>query len=241
LTNTPSFSLSLSPMAHFRRLELRAVDRPVEHRPGPMAGIDLQTTTLLVWMPDIEARMLLEVDAALARGVTPSFSKQHQRERRLTTTYSSGSARLAISRRIARRLRVRLAAGASAFSWLLTPNPTYTGHRYLTGDIAVSLHMRFPKAATRLHVGLSALPVLQVDVSGGAHGTGSGFGGRAEIRGEWAPFESSRSEAAGRFIVQSSIGYTRFRSRFPASPFDPGGATTVDQSGTLTVGVGYDI
>lgn len=241
LTNAPPFSVTISPMAHIRRLNLRAADGPAEHAPGLMGGIALDTSTLLLWDPDLQARAHLEVDASLARGRTAAYGGRSNAGHPLTTTFSSATARLAVSRRIVRHLRLSLAAGGSAFSWVLAPNSAYTGHRYITANVGMGLHLQMPGLPARLHGKLSGLPVIGVDVSGGQHGEGIGFGGRAELRGEWAPLAATDGDHPGRLLVHTSLSYTRFRSRFPASPLDPGGATSIDQSATLAVGVGYDL
>jgi len=234
-TRIPAFQLTVGPLTHLRGVDVRAADAPITQHSAPMGGVAVSVRTLLVWIPDLDARLECEGDVRHATGRSRPLSGLASTPR---IRHTQGAGRLRLNRPLGSGLSTGLTMGVAAESWVLQPNPSYTGHRYVGGEFGWSIRYEFPRRPLEVAARISGLPIVEADSSGGRHGQGTAFGGRLNLRGTWRPFAGENSGRSD-LLIHARLEGTRYRGRFPASAFDPAGATIVDRSASFTVGVGY--
>ncbi len=235
-TRMPAFDLTVGPLTHVRGVEERAADAPITQQSSPMAGVAVSVRTLLLWIPGLNARLEFEGDIQHAVGRSRQLSGLAATPR---IRHTRGSGGLRLSRPLGNGFSTGFAMGVAAESWVLPPNPGYTGNRYVGGEFGWGIRYELPGQPLEFAARISGLPVFEADSSGGRHGQGTAFGGRLDLRGTWRPFAGDHGTARSDFLVDAHLEGTRYRGRFPASAFDPAGATVVDRSASFTIGVGY--
>lgn len=226
-------SASIGPWMVTRSMVLRANGQTIEHQPNVYLGGMLRVGADLVDFDAIDATLRFEGEGgfAVARNVKIASGLS----RAPVTKASFISARLALRRPVGEHLNLDIGLGAMADSFIVEPNRTYTGHRYIGADFRVGLQWASQSSDWVFEGDLSALPVFVLDQSGGATGEGSAFGARlgAQVGYDILSALSDDGYMGGRLTLR--YDYTRYRSQFPEQRVMLDGGVSQDNSHALTL------
>jgi len=154
------------------------------------------------------------------------------------TDHTLGLGALTVVRKIRPNTEFRVDLGAQGASFIVVdPNPIYTGHRYLTGVLGVSLTQRLGGVAP-LTLRAMALPNIATNESGGAGGDAQTFGVRAGA--DLSFYLLKREDSAADITLR--YDYQRFRTQYRDNTrYGDNGGTTEDDQHLVSVMVRYGL
>lgn len=230
-------SFSIGPQVVSRSMQFRLGDSSVDHSPGIYIGA---IGRLSVQAYDFESdKTELIINAEGGYGGTKNSESVAELNRQPVTEWSQFAARATIRRHLTDALDLDVGLGAMAQSFIVEPNLTYTGHRYIAAELRVGLDWVNRDSPWTLGLDASALPVLSVNQSSGAYGDSSAFGARA---GAQVGYNIFAMPSAGEYVggrVQLRYDWTRFRSQFPHGRIAIGGGVSEDDAHAVTLMVGF--
>ena len=232
-------TLRLGPSSTLRRMELLADAETIRHEPFPSYGGRVDTEIDLVRFDS--PAITLGLSGEFEYGVADSKNVSSEDFQPLVTQMVDGGGSFEVIRDLTPSLTLAVGLGANATSVVIEANPTYTGHRYISGVFSVGLDWWQEGLPVAAGVEVAALPVLALNQSSGGYGDGEAFGARAEGEVGLNVFERESGEryAGGRVLLH--YRYERFRAQFPSRRISLGGGVSVDQLHTLSLMFAYHL
>lgn len=229
--------LAVGPLVSSRTMHMRLAADTVEHAPELYVGGALRFGADLVEFESADATLSVQAEGGYA--ASKNEHKAGELRREPTTEATFLRARLVVRRSLGESTDLELGLGGFADSYIVEPNLTYTGHRYLGGEVRAGLNWTSAQSGFSAAGDVSALPVFALDASSGAYGEGSSFGGRAGVQLGYDVFAlaSEGGYRGGRASLR--YDYTRFQSQFPEARLAPGDGLSEDVAHGLTVLFGY--
>lgn len=218
-------------------MEFRLGDSAVDHSPGIYLGAMGRLSVQAYDFASDETKLL--IDAEGGYGATRNSEVAAELNRQPVTEWSHIAARATVRRHVSDALDLDVGLGAMSQSFIVEPNLSYTGHRYIAAELRVGLDWAKPDGSWALGLDASALPVLSVNQSSGAYGESSAFGARA---GAQIGYNVFAMPSAGDYVggrVQLRYDFTRFRSQFPEGRIAIGGGVSEDDVHAVTLMFGY--
>jgi hypothetical protein len=230
-------TVAIGPLVASRAMQMRVDADTLDHDPGLYFGGTAKLSIELFDFESIDAALLLEGEGGY--GATRNREVAPELNREPVTEWSFIDARLTVRRPLSEAIVLDVGLGAYANSFIVEPNLTYTGHRYIAADMRLGLGWQPPTSDWTVAADFSALPVLSVDQSSGADGDSSAFGARAgaQIGYNVGKVASTGGYAGGRVMLR--YDYTRFRTQFPQNRITLGGGVSEDDVHALTLMLGY--
>jgi hypothetical protein len=230
----PRLSVSVGPLTAGRTMNFEGDSGSIRHAPTPYAGAMFRAAGRLATFPELEAHLVL--DAEIGYALARSTNLEVQGPSNPSTEFTYGGGRLTLYRQLGERVLLGLGAGLQATSFTVSPNPTYTGHRYLAVDLAVRARWNVVEDIFRLKGDLGAYPLFGVDQSDGAYGDATGFGIRLEGEAVWYPAPNLPG-----LHLSALYRYQRYRAQFPISPIGTRGGISIDNQHIGSVLLGYEL
>jgi hypothetical protein len=229
--------VAIGPLVASRTMRMRVDSDNVAHQPGPYLGGTARLSIELVEFDSTNAVLLLEGEGGY--GATRNSETADELRRQPVTEWSFLDARITVRRPLSESLDLNVGLGAYANSFIVEPNLTYTGHRYVAADMRLGIAWHDVASSWSASADLSAHPVLFVNESSGARGESSAFGARggAQVGYDLAGVESTGGYAGGRIMLR--YDYTRFRTQFPQQRVVLDGGVSEDDVHALTLMLGY--
>jgi hypothetical protein len=203
----------------------------LRHAPTPYAGAMFQVAGRVATFRELDAFLVL--DAEIGYGLARSTDLGGDRP---STELTYGGARATLYRQLAERVTLGLGAGLQATSFTVSPNPTYTGHRYLAVDLALRARWEALEDLFRLEADIGAYPLFAVNQSDGAYGDSNGFGVRLEGEAVWYPAPNLPG-----LHLSALYRYQRYRAQFPVSPIGTRGGISIDNQHIGALLIGYEL
>lgn len=227
----------IGPLVVSRSMQMTVDAAEVRHEPNVYVGGTLRLSAELYEFDSTDAS--LRLDGELGYGATKNQEVAAELNRQPVTEWTAASARATVRRPITDALALDVGLGVYANSFIIEPNLTYTGHRYLAGELRAGLDWQKPSSSWAWAADVSAYPVLSVNQSNGAYGDSSAFGARVGAQVGYNVFEmpSTGGYAGGR--VSLRYDFTRFRSQFPEERISIGGGVSEDDMQAVTLMFGY--
>lgn len=231
------FRLAVGPLSSFRAMTFEGNTRTVAHRPDPYLGVFAHVSGVIWHFDKLDAFLSAELEAGY--GLTRSETFHPTSGRAPTTELGLGTARLYLDRRLSDHVLFGVGTGLSATSHTIEPNPVYTGHRYVSADMALRLQWLEMTDSLDLTLEGSLQPVIAVDNSSSGHGEGTAFGVRGGAELAWQPAGPSADRALRNIRLLFRYRYQRFRGQFPVSFLGSRGAVSVDNQHMALLMIGY--
>jgi hypothetical protein len=230
-------NLSIGPHVISRSMQFRLGDNAVDHSPGVYIGGMARISVEAYDFDSLDAKLLINAEGGYAG--TKNSKVAAELNRQPVTEWSQFAARATVRRPLTDALDLDVGLGAVANSFIVEPNLTYTGHRYIAAEFRVGLDWAKPAGSWALGADASAYPALAVNQSSGAYGDSSAFGARAGAQVGYNVFAVSSTDeyAGGRVLLR--YDFTRFRSQFPQGRVAIGGGVSEDDMHALTLMFGY--
>ncbi len=230
-------NVSVGPWLVSRSMTMRVNSGTVTHAPNPYLGGALHFSADLYDFKSFDASLLLQGEGGY--GAAKNATYAHELQRQPATKASFLAARLTVRRPLSQRLHLDVGLGGRADSYIVEPNRTYTGHRYIGGELRLGLGWTNAARAWTLDGDLSALPVFSINESSGANGAAYGFGVRvgAQIGYNLFSLPTAGGYRGARLMLR--YDYTRYRTQFPQQRVVLDGGVSEDNSNALMLMFGY--
>ncbi len=230
-------SVSAGPLVISRSMQQRLGTETLSHSPGIYLGGSIRLSIDAVDFDASDAKLLVEAEGGYAGTKNSEVAAEINREP--ITEWSSIGARATVRRKLSDALDLDVGLGAFATSFIVEPNLSYTGHRYVGAELRVGVDWAKLSSSWALGADASAYPVLVVNQSMGAYGESSAFGARfgAKVGYNLFALPSKGDYAGGRLLLR--YDFTRFRSQFPEGRIAIGGGVSEDDTHALTLMFGY--
>ncbi|MFW6057959.1 MAG: hypothetical protein ACOC9W_03790 [Persicimonas sp.] len=238
LTGEPAaVDVALGPLVMSRSLEMSLESRTTTHKPQLYVGGTLRIGAELYRVDASGARLAVEAEGGYAAG--RNNEEAAELDRAPVTEASFLHTRLNMRRPLGQTLALDVGLGLAIDSFIVEPNLSYTGHRYIAGELRAGLGWRASAGGWSASADISALPALSVDQSGGAHGDGSAFGARlgAQVGFEVLSVPTDEGYRGGQVLVR--YDYSRFRTQFPEARLGLNDGVSLDQAHALVLMFGY--
>ncbi len=238
VTSEPAgVDVAVGPMLMSRSLEMSLESRTTTHEPQLYVGGALRIRAELYEFDASGARLAVEAEGGYAAG--RNTEEAAELDRRPSTEASFLHTRLNMRRSLSQTLTLDVGLGLAIDSFIVEPNLSYTGHRYIAGELRAGLGWRASAGGWSASADISALPALSVDQSGGAHGDGSAFGARlgSQVGFDVLSVPTDEGYRGGQLLVR--YDYSRFRTQFPEARLGLNDGVSLDQAHALVLMFGY--
>ena len=230
----PRLQVNVGPLAAGRTMTFEGDSGTIRHSPSPYVGGMMRISARVGTLPKLEGFVVVDGELGYGLGRSPNLETDGPSNPSTELTY--GGANVSLYRQLGETVYLGLGAGFQATSFTVSPNPRYTGHRYLAVDLSIRTRWEVVEDVFRLNGDVGAFPLFAVDQSDGAYGDATGFGVRLEGEAVWYP----ASNLPGLHL-SALYRYQRYRAQFPISPIGTRGGISIDNQHLGALLIGYEL
>ena len=227
----------IGPLVVSRSMQMQVDAAEVGHDPGVYIGGAVRLSVELLEFDAADTSFRFDGEFGYAASKNGAVAAELNRAP--VTEWTTASARATVRRPLGDALVLDVGLGVHASSFIVEPNLTYTGHRYVAAELRAGLGWAGRSSSWAFEADMSAYPVLSVNQSSGAYGESSAFGARLGAQVGYNVFQmpSTGGYAGGRLSLR--YDFTRFRSQFPEERISIGGGVSEDDMHAVTLMFGY--